>query len=109
MPLENPGYDFVCSRGYKIDVKSSTRSTRYPNTWTFHINKNTTADYFLCIAFDNRADLNPEHMWLIPGNIINDRSAVRISDGALAEWEAYHLAEKLDEVKLCCNTLKGMP
>ena len=70
MPYGNPGFDFICGAGYKIDVKSSCR--RYQkngsSSWAFGIDKNCDADYFLCIAFDNREHLNPEHLWLIGGS-----------------------------------------
>jgi len=107
MPFGNPGFDFVCGRGYKIDVKSAARAKSRPNTWMFTIKKNITADFFLCLAFDNRTNLNPEHVWLVPGNIINNRKMTSISDSTLAKWEAYRLSDKLDEVTSCCDILKG--
>ncbi len=71
MPMSNPGYDFICNHGKKIDVKSSCRYFHIgrSDSWMFTINKNTSADYFLCIAFDDREHLNPEHVWLIPGDV----------------------------------------
>ena len=60
MPYGHKGYDFICSKGMKIDVKSGCITNR--GAWAFTINKNTIADYFLCLAFDNRDDLNPMHM-----------------------------------------------
>jgi len=79
MPLNNQGYDFICNKGMKIDVKSSclhrNRNTQY---WNFHIRHNTTADFFLCLAFDNREDLNPLHAWLIPGSKLNNLSIASI-------------------------------
>ena len=108
MPYGNPGYDFICGGGYKIDVKSSCRHVRknWADQWGFHIDKNTIADYFLLLAFDNRENLNPEHIWLISGCDINDHVGVGISETALAKWDQYKL--DIDKVSACCNMLKNI-
>ena len=59
MPYCYKGYDFKCNNGFLIDSKSSCVSKGKYNNWQFHINKNKIPDYFLCLAFDNRKDLNP--------------------------------------------------
>jgi len=97
------GYDFICSNGYLIDSKSSCKSEKY-NKWNFHINKNKIPDYFIFLAFDNRADLNPEYIWLIPGNIVNDKTGVSISESKLDKWDEYKL--DINKVIKCCDTLK---
>lgn len=102
MPNCNRGYDFVCNRGKKIDVKSSCR--RKNNAWAFHINKNRIADYFLCIAFDNREDLTPLHVWLIPGEVVNHLISAGISSGTLSKWNDYLL--DISKVVTCCDTLR---
>ena len=102
MPLHNPGYDFVCNRGKKIDVKSATMHKNY---WSFHIYRNKIADYFLCIAFDNRADLNPIHIWLLPSDVISDKVCVKISLSTISKWTEYEQFNKLYEVVACCNTI----
>lgn len=107
MPTNNPGYDFKCIRGYKIDVKSATHPKDKPTMWKFEINRNHIADYFLLVAFNNRVDLVPEHLWLIPGDVVNDHKAVGISQSTLTKWSNYRLPDKLNEVKSCCNILKG--
>ena len=106
MPNCNPGYDFICGKGYKVDVKSSCRR-KEGNTyrWTFIINKNQIPDYFLLLTFDNRENLNPEHIWLIPGNIINDKKAISISESRINKWDEYKL--DIDKVIECCNIIKG--
>ena len=50
MPNGNPGFDFLCGQGYKIDVKCSCLWYRNIGTprWGFKIRKNKIADYFLC-------------------------------------------------------------
>ena len=72
MPNGNKGYDFICNKNMKIDVKSSTILKRdyKSDSWLFQIKRNKIADYFLCLAFDNREDLNPLHIWLIPSENI---------------------------------------
>lgn len=58
--------DALCSKRYKIDVKSSCLAENY--RWMFHIYYNETADYFLLIGFDNRKKLNVLRIWLIKGD-----------------------------------------
>ena len=106
MPYNNKGFDFICDKGYKIDVKSSCFLTSRPNMWAFKIRYNTIADYFLCLAFDNRKDLNPAHIWLIPGHIINHQTCASISKSTLDRWHEYELIDKLGEVMTCCDAMK---
>ena len=103
MPNGNPGYDFICDKGYKVDVKSCCLSKgKY---WVFSINKNTTTDYFLCLAFDNRQDLNPLHLWLIPGNILNNITTTSITKSTLLKWNEYKL--DINKVISYCNNMRG--
>ena len=105
MPYGNKGYDLVCNRGMKVDSKSSCiRKTR--NGWTFGINHNTIADYFACIAFDNRADLNPLHFWLIPGHVLNHLTTATISQSKINKWEEYE--RPIGELISCCNTIREL-
>lgn len=106
MPSQNPGFDFICSKGKKIDVKSSCIRIRKnrPAQWAFTIKKNTIPDFFLCIAFDDRENLNPLHMWLIPNYEINMYNGVSISETTLSKWNEFKLS--LDDVLSCCNSLK---
>lgn len=106
MPTNNPGYDFICGKNYKIDVKSSCLVKNKLKTWTFVINKNIIANYFLCLAFDNRGDLNPLHIWLIPSNILNHKVSTSISESTLYKWSQYE--QSLDKVLTCCNTMKKL-
>lgn len=102
MPQRNPGYDFICSNGYKIDVKSSTLTI--PNRWIFTIKKNKIADYFLCLAFDNRSDLNLIHVWLFPGHVINNAEKISSIPSTTSKWLQYE--KPIDDMKVCCETLK---
>lgn len=103
----NPGFDFYCGKGYKIDSKSS--ATGYKGMWQFGISKNEIADYFLCLAFESRNDLsNPTHLWLIPGKDINHLTNAVIHKTTLPKWSQYE--QSLDRVLLCCDEMipKGL-
>ena len=103
MPHGNKGFDFICNHNKMIDVKSSCLIDE--RRWIFNINRNTTADYFLCIAFDNREDLNPMHIWLIPGDVVNHLKGLSIHQSTIHKWDEYKL--DLDKVVSCCNEMKG--
>ena len=125
MPNGNRGYDFICGKGYKIDVKSSCiennmvinkYNTKYHyNMWNFRIGENKIADYFLLLAFDNRESLNPLHIWLIKGDeLINGRKlkyrmCFKITNSLMSirKFKKYEMKEKLDELSKCCNTFKS--
>jgi len=106
MPINNSGYDFICNSGYKIDVKSATKM-KNQNTWLFHIRQNQIPDYFLCLAFDNRKNLNPEHIWLIPAEKVNHLISLGISVSKLDKWSQYELTDKLNDIIACCDVLRG--
>lgn len=104
MPMNNPGYDFVCNHGKKIDVKSSCVH-KNQNGWVFAINKNEIADYFLCIAFDNRKNLNPLHLWLLPSNHVNNMNKASISPKTIHKWDEYKL--EISPVVSCCDHIRN--
>lgn len=108
MPIGNPNFDIICNRGKKIDVKTSStymKIGRHPY-WIFHINKNKIADYFICVAFDNRTDLNPLHMWMIPGKDVNDKIGISIAETKIHKWDKYKM--DLCNAKICCDTMKNI-
>lgn len=108
MPDNNPGFDFICGKGFKIDVKSSCLHHRLNRTenWDFGIRHNGTADYFLCLGFDDRDSLNPLRIWLIPGNVINRLSGLQIPNSGygISKWSKYE--RPIDRVIECCNTIR---
>ena len=124
MPYGNKGYDFICQKGYKIEVKSSCirsqkRNNRIHTKWDFEINKNNIADYFIFIAFDNRESLNPCHVWLIKGTEIiktiknkptklNCKKVFSISNSkqSITLYKYYELNDKLEQVKKCCIQIR---
>ena len=108
----NRGYDVICKNNYKIDVKSSV--LRKANVWLFNINYNKIADAFICIAFDNRDDLNIQYIWLIPGNDVvrykklNEMKGLSIYDTEYgrASVTKYELVDKLDDANDICILYK---
>lgn len=111
MPYNNPGYDFICGKGFKIDCKSSCLcyDKRKPNRayWHFTIKRNEIADYFLCLAFDNRDSLEPQHIWLIPGKWISNQVGLNITNKPkpIAKWSKCE--KPLDRVIACCDAIKS--
>lgn len=102
MPYGHPGYDVICNRNKKIDIKSACQ--RKKGTWEFHIKHNTIADFFLCLAFDNREDLNPLHAWLIPGSKLNHLEVASIRPSKIYRWDAYRL--DLSKISTCCDAMR---
>ena len=103
MPYGNPGYDFICGAGYKIDVKSSAVGDKW-GYWTFNIRQNTIPNYFLCIAFNSRIALEPVHLWLFPGDVVNMYEGLVIPKRAVLKWIQYE--RPLDKVITQCNKIK---
>lgn len=104
MPHGNHGYDFICIRDKKIDVKSSATGDKI-GRWGFNICKNRIANIFLCIAFNSRNDLHiPIHLWMIPGHAINHLTNLKISKTTVEKWAQYELP--IDEIASCCDKLK---
>ena len=103
MPYGNPGYDFICNHGKKIDGKSSCLHKN--GCWSFAIKHNTTADYFLLVAYDNRKDLNPLHIWLIPGHVLNHLTCTTISPSTIDKWAEYE--QDISEVIICCEEIRN--
>jgi hypothetical protein len=109
MPTGNPGYDFICKNGFKIDVKSSCIRTpvHHSPRWTFTIDKNQLADYFLLLAFDSRESLTPMHVWLVPGKAINQNVTLTITNllFTMDKWNKYE--HPLDKVINQCSAMRG--
>lgn len=111
MPFNNSGYDFICNKGKKIDVKSSCLSKIdekfveiHNPRWSFTIRKNKAADFFLCIAFDNREDLNPRHVWLIPGEKVNMKTKISATLYTVYKFDNYKI--NAADVVSCCDEIK---
>lgn len=107
MPPNNKGFDFICSRGKLIDVKSACIEYRTgrSDSWGFQIKNNKIADYFLCLAFDNRDNITPMHMWLLPAEKFNHLTKTRISKSTINKWDEYKL--DISEVAHECIIMKN--
>ena len=109
MPFGFPGYDLICNKGKKINVKASTahveqNKSSTMNRWQFRPNYNKKCDYFLCMAFDNVDDLNPLYMWMIPAIEINHKSSTRISQSTIHKWDQWIM--DINNTQTCCATMK---
>ena len=106
MPNGNIGFDFICGKGFKIDVKSACLVKNRNGCWQFTINRNPSPHFFLCIAFDNRTDLNPLHVWLIPNHVVNHLLTASITESKLKNWVDYELIDKINPIVTCCDIMK---
>ena len=104
MPHGNKGFDMICNKGMKIDVKTSALTEKRFH-WSFWVSKNKIADYFICIALDNRTDLNVLHMWMIPGDKISHLDSIKISPTTVHKWKQWE--KDIEDVQLCCTDMKG--
>jgi hypothetical protein len=91
MPANNRGYDFLCGKGFKVDVKSSRRLYQYGRFphWCFTIDKNQIADYFACIAFTDTECPTPLHYWLIPSFKVKHLVGLSIQEKSMQKWDEY--------------------
>ena len=108
MPNNNTGYDIICNRGKKIDVKSgcitfSDKNKKY-SRWLFTINNNEVADFFILVAFDNLIDLNPLYLWMIPGKELNDQGKASVSHSTIHKWSQWE--RDIEDAQICCNEMK---
>ena len=108
MPNGNPKFDFICNKGMKIDVKARcieyNNKTKNPR-WKFDINQNKIADFFIFVAFDNLTDLNPLHLWMIPGKEINNQGSAQIAPSTIHKWDKYKKDIKV--AQSCCVEMKA--
>lgn len=106
MPHGNPKFDFICGKDFKIDVKTAciTLNRGYPQ-WTFGINHNTIADFFIFVAFDNRTYLNPLHLFMIPGNEINNQGSISSTPSRIHKWDKWK--RDIKDAQLCCFEMKN--
>jgi len=107
MNNNNPGFDLVCGKGYLVDAKAATTrcmSSKNPE-WVFNIKKNKIPDYFLLVAYKDRESLEICHMWLVPGNEINDKMCVSITLSTIHRWDDYKIDHT--DALTCVTQLKA--
>lgn len=110
MPYGHPGYDMICNKGKKINVKASTihieqSKNLTTNFWQFRIGYNKECDFFLCMSFDNVEDINPLIAWMIPVNETNENSSIQISATTIHKWDKWKM--DLNNAQTCCDLMKG--
>lgn len=105
MPPNTVGHDFICD-DKMVDVKGSCLGKGTNHGWTFIIRKNSIADLFLCLAFDNRENLNLMYMWLIPGEVVNDKHGVGVSPNTVSKWDEYKL--DISKAIVYCDDFKKL-
>lgn len=108
MKINNVGYDIVCPKGYKIDVKATVLN-KY-NNFDFAINKNKIADYFTLVGFNNIIELEPLHLWIIRSdeNVyrpINELYRFKILNEPIYinRYKKYEKLDKLETLKNICK------
>jgi len=92
MPPNTHAFDFVCGKGYHIDVKASRllySEGKYPH-WLFTIKRNYIPDFFLCVGYDSKLE-SPTlmHVWLIPSTIVSHLYGLAISESTITKWSIY--------------------
>lgn len=110
MPYGFPGYDLICNKGKKIDVKASTthigqNKNSTVNRWNFNIKHNKDCDFFLLMAFDNVIDCNPLNAWMVPGEEINENSGISISSTTIHKWDKWKM--DMNDAQTCCDLMKS--
>lgn len=114
MPYGNPGFDFICNKGFRIQVKTRCLSDGN-RKWQFPIKYNDNTDYFMLVAVDNRIALNMMHLWLIKkddiirGEEFYKRDTISITNKPiyLLEFQVYEQIDNLEKLKECCEELKS--
>lgn len=117
MPVKNPGFDWICKNGKKIQNKA--RCLKYDNRndsvgWSFKIDYNDNTDYFTLSGWDDRNDLEPIFILLIHKNDIVrgkefwNRETFWITNKPehLLEFKKYELTDKLEKLRECCDKFK---
>lgn len=107
MSYGHSGYDLICNKGMKIDVKTAvvTLNNGKNQHWQFTISKNKIADYFILVAIDNRTDLNLIHQWLIPGEVINNKMKIAVYLNTVHKWSQWE--KNINDAQLCCTAMKS--
>jgi hypothetical protein len=102
MPPGNPDFDFICNKNFKINVKSACVGVT--NAWTFTLN-DANCDFYLCLAFDDRENLNPQYLWLIPKKEVGDLVQLVIRKSTISRWTKWE--QPLDKAIQECDAFKN--
>lgn len=122
MPNNNPGFDWTCKNGDKIDNKGVCLRYNTHNNWSgwrFSIRYNDIADWFILSAWDNRDSLQPLYVWAFHKNDMvkyrigrhnvlkkfcnRESIAIPNTPEGLKEFEKYEVTNRLIKLKELCN------
>ena len=114
MPYGNPGFDWMCKEGYKIDNKASCLIKLGASGtigWSYCIRCNKIADWFVLSAWDNRDNLYPLHVWAFHKNdMVKGRKFCSLSSFSITNAPKYlnnlknwEITDRLDKLKELCN------
>jgi len=102
MPNNNHGYDVICGRGRLVEIKGACLNKA--GGWVFNTRQNTTAEYFMLVAYDDRKNLNIQHVWRIPINVLSHLTQASIRPSTVDKWSQYE--QDPDKMLACCNAMK---
>jgi len=112
-PPNNPGFDWLCKNGKKIEHKAACLIfDKYGNSkFHFPIEYNNIADYFILSGWNNREDLEPMYIWMyykddiVRGRKFWRRDSFPITNKPkyLEKLKEYEIKDKLDKLKELCN------
>lgn len=120
MPYGNPGYDWICKNGLKIQLEcrclcDNTCSPGANPQFKFtHIDYNKVADVFILSGWKDRESLEPLFVLafkkddIVRGEPFWMRNSLSItnSPGGLAEFKDFEVTNKLDKLKEMCKDIK---
>ncbi len=94
MPYRHQGFDFICDKKFKIDIKSARL---IDGQWQFQIRYNNIADYFMLIGFNNEKNGESELKciniwWFKNDNIIRGKKFWR-REGFYITNKPYYLSK----------------
>jgi len=110
MPYKGCRFDYLIEGDIKVDSKAGCLIDGN-RRWSFFINHNDVAGFFLIIAFDSRDNLYCEHIWLFERNeMINGakfymRGQFKITNDReyLSEYKKFEVTDKLSEKERHCK------
>lgn len=114
MPNNNPKFDWICKKGYKIQHKARCLAHRGNRIyWSFDVMYNNIADYFICSAWKDRKSLEPMYMWMFYKNDLikgykfwrRDNIYINNKPKYLDGFRKYELFDKLEKLKELCDKI----
>lgn len=110
MPPGNPGFDWICNKGLKIESKA--RCLRLDrNQFTFTIDWNNIADWFIFSGWNNRESLKPLFILAFHKNDIvrgkqfwkRDSLTITNTSVGLSQFVNFMAMDRLEKLTDICN------